>query len=162
MTGLPEIHLGKCLLLIDPDPVSGAVTKGQLTRGGLDVTLVQDGLEARILARRNYFEAVLLDAGLARAEWIDTVRGLRRHHVGGVMPLVALCGADAWLQDCIESLRGVDAVISKPIDASSLLGRLSGILDRARSEIFRPFNAGRVLDMVFAAAPRDGAHGTAE
>jgi CheY-like chemotaxis protein len=89
---------------------------------GCIVSMAQDGQEAVAAAERGVFDLILLDI---RMPVLDGLEAAARIRAGGgpsaKAPIVALT-ADAGGEERARALRaGMDAFLTKPIDASRLL-----------------------------------------
>lgn len=146
---LPTILVGKSLLLIGHDSNASNRLQTLLQQYEMTVTVTHCPQEATSLVRRNAYDLVLLDTPLPGARWLPTVHGLRNEHIGGSLPIVAL------VEDPVgyaADLRGIDAVVAKPVVTAVLLDRLAGAMDCACSAQVRPFDVERVLGDVFSLA----------
>jgi CheY-like chemotaxis protein len=93
-----------------------------LSRGGHQVSLAGDGLEALEALREASFDLVLMDVQMPGIDGLEATRRIRSLEVpgGDRLPIVALT-AHAMKSDEEECYRsGMDAYLSKPIDIASL------------------------------------------
>jgi two-component system, sensor histidine kinase len=90
------------------------------------VVTVCDGLEALEAAATEAFDLVLLDLNMPRMNGLDTARGLREAHGPG-LPIVALTAAanPADIEACFAA--GMDAFVSKPVEAAELYKVLAAV-----------------------------------
>ncbi len=144
------------VLLVDDDEVSLRVAELMLAKAGHEVTAVGDGESALALCDTGEFDLILIDCQLPGDDGTDIARELRRR--GHTVPIVAMTAA-AMPDDrrrCLDS--GMNDYLTKPIDWSSVLGRIpewtepapdpfAGISPGEREEILRLFaeSAGEVF-----------------
>lgn len=90
------------------------------------VVTVADGLEAIEAAATEAFDLVLLDLNMPRMNGLDAARGLRTAHGPG-LPIVALTAAanPADIKACFAA--GMDAFVSKPVEAAELYKILAAV-----------------------------------
>jgi len=90
------------------------------------VVTVADGLEAIEAAATEAFDLVLLDLNMPRMNGLDAARGLREAHGPG-LPIVALTAAanPADIEACFAA--GMDAFVSKPVEAAELYKILAAV-----------------------------------
>ena len=120
------------ILLVEDDlDLSGALSR-VLAPLGHQVVCCADGMEALALARRQNFDAILLDLGLPT---LDGLQLLQRLRDGGVATPVMVLTARGAIEDKVAGLNlGADDYLAKPFDLSELQARLNALLRRSRGE----------------------------
>ncbi len=107
------------VLVADDDVGARQKMSRILTRAGLEVVLVDDGLEALSAVRQSDFDLVFLDVYMPRLNGLETLRVLHRQY-----PHVKVCMLTALgRQDLILEVAGYGAIdfISKPVDPQNVL-----------------------------------------
>jgi DNA-binding response OmpR family regulator len=120
------------ILLVEDDlDLSGALS-GVLASLGHQLVCCADGLEALALARRQSFDAILLDLGLPT---LDGLQMLQRLRDGDVSTPVMVLTARGAIEDKVAGLNlGADDYLAKPFDLSELQARLNALLRRSRGD----------------------------
>jgi signal transduction histidine kinase len=122
----PALAGVRILLAEDHDPTRAAFR--QLLRSeGAVVTEARDGIEALAALEAGQPQVMLLDLAMPRLDGVGVLRRLRHVRPPTLVSIVVISG-DRRAQDPgdIRAL-GADAVISKPIDPSRLLGLLRDV-----------------------------------
>jgi len=125
---------GATLLVVEDNPVNLRLVRRILEGAGHTVASARDGQEAleRLLERR--FDLILMDVMMPRLDGLAATRAIRAAEVAGGprVPIVGLsANADAAHQ--AEGLAaGMDAYLTKPVDAEGLLATVARSLARAR------------------------------
>ncbi|MCB0289074.1 MAG: response regulator [Calditrichaeota bacterium] len=115
------------VLLAEDNSVNQKLTQRILEKKGFTVEIVNDGQEAVDAARRQRFDVILMDMQMPRMDGIEATRQIRADEGSGngYTPIIALT-ANAMKSDrdtCLEA--GMDAFVSKPIDADKLLAEIA-------------------------------------
>ncbi|MEQ1892137.1 MAG: response regulator, partial [Planctomycetota bacterium] len=122
------------LLVVEDNPVNLRLVRRILEGAGHAVESARDGQEAleRLLERR--FDLILMDVMMPRLDGLAATRAIRAVEVPGSshVPIVGLsANADAAHQ--AEGLAaGMDAYLTKPVDAELLLATVARFLAGAR------------------------------
>ncbi len=106
------------VLLVDDSAMSRRLLKHILTDMNLEVTSVENGLEALKLAHRESYDLILMDVEMPELDGLSAVRILRRQ--GYVRPIVAISSLTnpSLRQNCLEA--GCDDFLEKPIPRTAL------------------------------------------
>jgi len=122
-----------------------------LEKHGLRVTVVGYGCEAVAALRRDCFDVVLMDVQMPEMDGLEASAAIRRLEAAGQLarsrvPIIAMT-AHALTGDRERCLAvGMDAYISKPIQARQLLDAIGRILAA-------PERASHALPVLDSAAP---------
>jgi PAS domain S-box-containing protein len=114
------------LMVVDDNADAAHMLQLLLEGSGHDVVVENDALAALDRARREQFDAFLLDIGLPRMEGRELARRLRHSDANSSAVLVAVTG---YGQQCdrVSALEsGFDHYFVKPVDAERLLEVLEG------------------------------------
>ncbi len=125
------------VLLVEDAPDQSFLLSALLQKlGPFDVTLVQDGVQALELARRQSFHLVLTDLNLPGIDGFELTRELKAEFPG--LPVLAATGYTH--ADYVEGAyrAGVDALMTKPVDPDDLQARLRELLPQWRAKGERP------------------------
>lgn len=115
------------ILVVEDDPVVGAVVARHLARSGFTPEVVTDGVTALTKATRHPPDLVVLDMSLPSMDGMDVLRHLR-HDLG---PPVIVLTARAADTDRIAGLQaGADDYITKPFNPAELVERVRAVLRR--------------------------------
>jgi signal transduction histidine kinase/CheY-like chemotaxis protein len=121
------------ILVVDDDPVNGAVAKRYLDRFGHESANASTGTEALEMLRLGDFDLVLLDLGLPDMDGFEACRLIRseaRADQAGSLPIAAMTArSEAGLRGAVAAAGMIDCV-PKPIDPAHLerlLDRVAGI-----------------------------------
>jgi CheY-like chemotaxis protein len=121
---LAEARRGRVrILLVEDNPVNQLVTSWAFTRYGYTLDVARTGAEALEAARRERYDAVVLDVHLTDRDGRDVARELRAREGDGVrVPIVALTmsASPAERESCFAAK--MDDVLSKPVDLAVLCG----------------------------------------
>lgn len=136
------------ILLAEDAPDQSLLLSALLQKlGPFDVTLVQDGLQALDLARRDSFDLVLTDLNLPGIDGFELTRSLKKEFPR--LPVLAATGYTDSSYVAGAYRAGVDALMTKPVDPEDLEARLRELLPRWRS-------AGERAPSVIAIGARPG------
>jgi CheY-like chemotaxis protein len=128
-------------LIAEDNAVNRRLAVRQLEKQGHKVTAVSDGQKAVEVSARHSFDVILMDVHMPETDGIAATRQIRQREraTGKHVPIIALT-AGAMKQDrdaCLEA--GMDAYVSKPINADELLSTVSNVLKRSRTQsVARP------------------------
>jgi len=134
---IPSIAAAKPLriLVAEDNPGHAKVLRGVLENAGHEVEITTDGEAALSALERARFDIALLDINLPEVNGYEVAKLYRVGHIGEWrLPIVALT-ADATSETerlCREA--GMDAVLTKPVEAAELLTTL----DEIHARLTRP------------------------
>lgn len=119
------------VLVVEDNVVNRKVISKILTRAGHRAFVVDDGDAALDALDYQDFDVVLMDVNMPGLSGPETTKHFRFAHIDEpYLPIIALT-ADATLEtreECLEA--GMDAVLTKPVEARTLLEMLDGIVAR--------------------------------
>lgn len=125
------------VLAADDNAVNRLVLRTLLDQGGLDTTLVEDGRAAFERWRSEPFDIVLMDVHMPELDGVSATRLIRAEEAangGARTPIVALT-ADAMDHQVRGYLdAGMDACVTKPIDAGDLLRTIGALAAPAQAD----------------------------
>ena len=126
------------VLVVDDEPALRDSVTYALEREGFVVASVADGEAALDLARRESFDAIVLDIMLPGMPGTEVCRRLRRE---SAVPIVMLTAKGAELDRVVGLELGADDYVTKPFSLAELVARVRAILRRReldRSEAEAP------------------------
>lgn len=128
LLGLSPLR-GRVLIVDDSADVRQLCARN-LGRWGLLCETAADGYEALALARRQSFDAILMDWQMPRMDGLATIRELRRLDVEAPIVLLTAAAGPGIREQVRERCRqaGGDLLLVKPIDFRRLHRFLSGLL----------------------------------
>ncbi len=119
----PATVAGIRVLLAEDNPVNALLVQALLKREGCTVELAGNGEEALQALARTRYDLVLMDMRMPGMDGLTAARELRARE--DPTPIIALT-ANAFEEDrkaCLEA--GMNAFLTKPVDAASLKGALA-------------------------------------
>lgn len=145
------------LLIIENDPLLGALLHEQFGRRGFRVKWCRDGCQALAIARSAPFELVLLSVQLAGLNGLELLQRLREHVTVPVI-LMATLASEA---ERIEGFRrGADDYLTKPFNLEELHVRVDALLRRVAMarQAARPMSDPAIHGLRFDEASADVWH----
>lgn len=129
------------ILLAEDNNVNQRVAIAMLAKGGHEIDIANDGVEALMMASRKQYDVVLMDVQMPNMSGIDATQKIRRlPGPNADVPIIAMT-ANAMVGDRESYLAaGMNDYVSKPIDPSMLsaaLTRQSG-RETAATDITEP------------------------
>lgn len=111
---------GKRILLVEDNVLNQQVALEFLMKGGLDVTIANNGLEALDWVQHAAFDAVLMDLHMPIMDGFAATREIRKLAGGEHLPIIAMTAAAMTQdrEDCIKA--GMNAHLAKPIEPKEL------------------------------------------
>lgn len=116
------------ILVVEDNDVNLFLIHRLLEKSGHTVESVQDGLAALDRAARGTYDVILMDVQMPLMDGLTAARRIRESENGRRTPIVALTAhaMETERSRCLAS--GMDAVLTKPFDASSLEHTLRSVL----------------------------------
>ncbi len=116
---------GARVLMVEDNPVNMLVAVALLERWGVSVEQAGDGRQALDAVERAYsvgqpFDAVLMDVQMPVMSGHEATRALRYRDAGRQLPIIALTAAALVSEREAALAAGMDAFLTKPIDADRL------------------------------------------
>jgi len=113
------------ILLVEDSRTQALKIQLMLEDHGYHVTMAQDGLEAMNILLSNRISIVISDWIMPEMDGYELCRAVRRHDFGSYIYLILLTAKDSK-DDIIEGLEaGADDYLTKPVDDSELIARLT-------------------------------------
>jgi CheY-like chemotaxis protein len=132
---MPTVSLiGLRVLVVEDDPVVRGVIVQQLERQGCRVTAESSGLSALALVAQHQaelqhaFDLVCTDLGLPGISGWEVLEGIRRRSPGTATVLIT--GWGQQLRGIDAEVRGADALLAKPFNATDLIQAVAAALQR--------------------------------
>ena len=117
------------VLLVEDDPAIGTFVARALREHGYGVDEARDGSEGLALARREQYDAAVVDVMLPGRDGLSLVQQLRRE---GVSTPVLVLTAKRSVDDRVRGLQiGADDYLTKPFALPELLARVHALVRRA-------------------------------
>ena len=123
---------GRRLLIVEDEPINREVTLGLVTEFGLEVDTAENGAEALGLARKQRYDAILMDMQMPVMDGLEATRQIRQLPQNAQVPIIAMT-ANAFAEDrarCLEA--GMDDFLAKPVEPERMEAVLRHWLDRSR------------------------------
>jgi CheY-like chemotaxis protein len=120
--------VGLRVLLAEDHPTNRRVVELILGAAGVDLTCVENGVEAVDAFRQGAFDLILMDMQMPLMDGLAAIEEIRRiEAASGVEPtLIHVLTANAMPEHVSASIAaGADGHLSKPILADALLGRVA-------------------------------------
>jgi two-component system OmpR family response regulator len=118
------------VLVVEDDPAIGAFVVRGLREAGYVVDHAADGDDGFDLARRERYDAVILDLMLPGRDGLSVVEGLR---ADGVSTPVLILTAKRSVDDRVKGLQaGGDDYLTKPFALAELLARVQALIRRSQ------------------------------
>jgi PAS domain S-box-containing protein len=157
--GQPPAPTGGRVLLAEDGKENQVVLCAYLRKGGLTVTVANDGREAVQLARSQEFDVILMDMQMPHMDGYTAASILRRE--GSALPIIALT-AHAMSDDRDKCLKaGCTDYLTKPVRKLDLLETVrryiavsqSAKLSRSQTVAARPASGGKKIKSLLADDP---------
>ena len=119
------------VLVVEDEEAISLLLKYNLTAEGFEVTVVDDGDEALMVADEIQPDIILLDWMLPHVSGIEICRQLRAHEETQAIPVIMLT-ARAEEEDRLRGFeKGADDYVTKPFSMKELVARIHAVLRRA-------------------------------
>ena len=114
------------ILLAEDNNVNQRVAIAMLSKGGHEIDIANDGVEALMMASRKQYDVVLMDIQMPNMSGIDATQKIRRlPGPNSDVPIIAMT-ANAMVGDRESYLdAGMNDYVSKPIDPNMLSAALT-------------------------------------
>jgi DNA-binding response OmpR family regulator len=126
------------ILVVDDDPLVCKGLKFNLEHAGYKVSTASTAHTALELARRNAFDAAILDIGLPDDNGLDLCKALKAQRD---LPVIFLTARRRELDEIVGLEIGADDYITKPFSADVLLAHLRAVLRRISKPVTIPHPA---------------------
>jgi two-component system OmpR family response regulator/two-component system copper resistance phosphate regulon response regulator CusR len=143
------------LLVIEDDPMIGKALRKGLEEAGHGCALAKDGDRGLELARRQQFDAVILDLMLPGLPGLDVLRQLR---ASGIQTPVIVLTALGSVDERVSGLNaGADDYVVKPFALVELMARVEAVCRRTATRPPAVMQAGQLtLDLATRKVTRGG------
>ena len=122
-----------CILIVEDNEMSRDMLLRRLQRRGYRVLVALDGAQAIHVTRLELPDLILMDMSLPVMDGWEVTRQIKEDAATAHIPVIALT-AHAMAGDREKALHvGCDEYESKPLDLSSLLGKINMLLPRRES-----------------------------
>jgi signal transduction histidine kinase/CheY-like chemotaxis protein len=122
-----------CVLVVEDNRIAQALFVDQLNRAGFSTFSASNGQEAVDAARRGGFGAILMDVQMPEIDGTEAARRIRAAETHSRIPIIGMTAhtGSAVRKRCLAA--GMDLVLHKPMDFSSLPLRLREVIAAATS-----------------------------
>lgn len=124
--------MGKKILVIDDDSLIRDLISGALEGEGFELAMAEDGRQGLDMVKEFEPDLVIADIVMPRQSGIEVVAALKRKKPD--VKVISITGADMGDKKGLLKIAkgfGADAVLSKPLSRSSLLGAINEVLGGA-------------------------------
>jgi len=124
------------VLYVEDDAINRKVMRAFLEAGGIALGEAVDGLDGLAHLEGGSYDIVLMDIRMPRMDGLEAIRRIRAWGGDKAQVPIAAVTADvstALTEECKAA--GANAVVHKPIDASSLFATIGELLARSATPV---------------------------
>ncbi len=118
----------KKILIVDDSATIVLMEKTILARGAYDITVANDGVQALELVSQSRPDLVLMDVKMPHLDGFATVQKLRADPATREIPIIMVTTQGAADQREKSLAVGCNDFVTKPIDGSVLLAKISALI----------------------------------
>jgi signal transduction histidine kinase/CheY-like chemotaxis protein len=122
---------GRLVLVAEDEPVTREMLRELLEDAGYSVAEASDGLEALESVRARRPDAIVMDVRMPHMDGLDAARALKGNPAWAGVPILGLSTLD---DPGAGRAAGIDAYLTKPVDAATLRRALERLLARRDKE----------------------------
>jgi signal transduction histidine kinase/DNA-binding response OmpR family regulator len=111
---------GARVLVAEDNALNQEVARAFLSKAGLQVTVVDNGLDALERVKQETFDAVLMDLHMPAMDGLEATRQIRALPQGKQLPIIAMTAAAMPEDRAACAAAGVTAYLSKPVNPQEL------------------------------------------
>jgi PAS domain S-box-containing protein len=115
---------GARILLVEDNELNQQVAREFLVKGGLNVSVANNGQDALEQVRHNVFDAVLMDLHMPVMDGFEATRRIRELPVVGNVPIIAMTAAALEEDRAASAATGMNDHVAKPVDPQELADTL--------------------------------------
>jgi len=117
------------ILVADDHPTNLIVVRMMLEQLGIEISTVENGVEAVEAASHGGYDVILMDMQMPIMDGLEAVRRIRQQEAGGRRTPILMLSANAGADHRDESrLAGADGHVAKPITLAALTAALADVL----------------------------------
>ena len=121
---------GRCILVVDDEPINLEVVKMALEPTGLAIDTAQDGGEATSMALNKAYDAILMDVQMPEIDGLEATEVIRAIPGYADTPIIAMT-ANVFLEDKARCLAaGMNDFLPKPFEPRELMATLLRQLEK--------------------------------
>lgn len=126
-----ESVVGKCILVVDDEPVLCAVLQRMLTKLDYHVVSAHDGIEASRILSHMPVDLVITDLRMPRMDGWTLMKHVKKNmsHI----PVILITGYHSIYTEARASESSADGYISKPFSMSQIKALLESVLDKSEN-----------------------------
>jgi diguanylate cyclase (GGDEF)-like protein len=130
----PDQGVKARLLIVDDIAENREILRRRFERHGYQAVEASGGVQALSLLERESFDLVLLDMMMPDLSGLEVLVRIRARHSQGALPVIMVT-AKSHSEDVVEALgHGANDYITKPVDFSVALARVTTQIERRRAE----------------------------
>ncbi len=130
------------VLIVEDNRVNQMLVTTYLTKFGYTFTVVDNGYDAIEEVKQTYYDLILMDIHMPEIDGLETTSAIRT--LGGraaAMPIIAVTANVLHERRRTYLDAGMDACLTKPIDAMELLATMTEHLERPNRPVVEPASA---------------------
>jgi DNA-binding NtrC family response regulator len=121
------------ILVADDEAHLRMLLSNELTRAGYSVKTVDNGDDALLRVREDFFHVVLLDIVMPKTNGLEVLRRIKKERIGS--EVIVLTG-NATLENCVECMKnGAFEYVRKPYELSELCIQIERAIEHQRSKL---------------------------
>jgi diguanylate cyclase (GGDEF)-like protein len=123
------------VMIVDDVADNRAALARRFEKGGFEIVEADSGAEALRLAQEQTFDVVLLGTTMPDMNGTEVLRRIRQKFSASLLPVI-MVSLDSQADDVIEAMKiGANDYLTKPVDYSIALARVSNQVARRRAEL---------------------------
>ena len=123
------------IILVDDDPVIGALVANAVRDAGHAIGWISDAMTALQVMRQRPPQLAIIDCAMPGMSGVELLRTMRSDGALCHVPVVMLTARQSDQDEAIAYSAGADDYLRKPVDLDFMVGRLDALLLTPRSRL---------------------------
>jgi|GEM_PF-3328632 len=140
-----KLHLQGRVLLVEDNEINQIVARENLRNFGLEVTTVENGLEALKRAKKDRYDLIFVDLQMPVMDGYEASKNIRKFDT--TTPIIALSAAVLKEDQLLTKAAGMDEHLAKPLDINKLKAILRKYLHIEQKSKEAKVNKGKIASI---------------